>query len=316
MDKRNKRNVRCNKITMKYPNFFIVGAARSGTTLLYDLLKDIPQIYMSPVKEPSYFAINISQVHKNCGKYYYTKEKYLSLFKEAKDKIVGEASTVYMFDPASPIAIKQSVPDAKIIISIRNPIERAYSEYLFIKQQTGLKLSFEECLNIEMRNLELYNNDFRKFYSIVPVPAITKSKYYTIIKKYIELFGTYNVHILIFEEWISDPLASINRLLNFLGIHSTIKTVIPLPYNSSSNSKVRSLILRASSNNKLCNLYNILPNPMKKTVKKIYKAALLQFGKGNKPELSDSTRKFLSEIFEYDIKQLEILLGRKLPWHE
>ena len=113
----------------KWPNFFIVGAPRAGTTSLYAYLSQIPGIYMSPVKEPEFFSPNRSTnddlipiVNKN---------DYLTLFKNVKDELlIGEASTCYLEDPDSPKLIYNKVADAYIIILLRDPIERAYSHYL------------------------------------------------------------------------------------------------------------------------------------------------------------------------------------------
>src|SRR5918992_1601997 len=125
-----------------WPNFFIVGAQKAATTSLYHYLKNIPGVYMSKVKEPSYFAPNY--VRPDPGRFLRDKKEYLRLFKNARGYIaVGEASPSYLWDPDAPKLIHQTVPHARIIMILRDPIERAYSRYLMKKKyRGGMKSSF------------------------------------------------------------------------------------------------------------------------------------------------------------------------------
>lgn len=303
---------------MEYPNFFIVGAARAGTTFLYEILRRVPGIYMPHIKEPTYFAPNIVEVHKKAKKYYFTQQEYLSLFKTDGAKVIGEASTAYLFDPLSPSTIKEHIPDAKIIISLRNPIERAYSEYLLITKQTDLKLSFEECLKKELAYFELLKNNFALFYSSVPVPAIAKSLYYENVKRYLELFD--QVYILIFEEWSKEPTKYLNPLLEFLCIDIDEDLLNSLIYNSKIyNSSVNNkFILYLTSSKIISNLYHNLPIPLQHSINNTYKTllALMNINQKSKQKerVSETTWSFLQDIFSEDIKKLEILINRKLPW--
>src|SRR5262249_11013082 len=104
-----------------WPNFFIVGAPRAGTTSLYIYLKQIPGIYMSPVKEPHYFN------HEPGER---SRDEYLELFRAADTAVaVGEASVGYLRHPDAPLRIRANVPHAKIIMSLRDPVEKVYSQY-------------------------------------------------------------------------------------------------------------------------------------------------------------------------------------------
>ena len=121
-----------------WPNFFIVGAARAGTTSLYTYLKNTPGVYMSEHKEPHYFIDNMK-----AG--YYDESKYLQLFKNVKnEKAIGEASVDYLIDPSSAKCIHDKIPDAKIIILLRDPVERAFSSYLTYATRTKKDLSSHE----------------------------------------------------------------------------------------------------------------------------------------------------------------------------
>ncbi|HAI68162.1 MAG TPA: hypothetical protein DCM38_01860 [Gammaproteobacteria bacterium] len=108
------------------PNFFILGAAKSGTSLLYETLIEHPEIFLSPDKEPSFFCNHLDK-HIN------STAKYFDLYEEVKDEpIIGEASHIYLTDPSSPRILKGLFPDAKFLITLRNPADKAYSQYVHL----------------------------------------------------------------------------------------------------------------------------------------------------------------------------------------
>ena len=100
----------------RWPNFFIVGAPRCGTTSLYEYLNHTPGIFMSKVKEPNYFSVSVTPKIK-LSQLIQDKKQYLSLFKDVKDEIaIGEASVPYLWDPKAPLLIHEAIPDARIIM--------------------------------------------------------------------------------------------------------------------------------------------------------------------------------------------------------
>jgi len=143
--------------TERWPNFFIVGAPKAGTTSLHAYLNNIPGIYMSSVKEPKYFLASDSP------KRYFPpirdKKKYLKLFEKAREeKIIGEASPQYLHDPQTPKLIHQIIPQAKILISLRDPIERLFSGYLMQIRNGRIKTTFSEEIGL------VFNKFFKNYY--------------------------------------------------------------------------------------------------------------------------------------------------------
>lgn len=129
-----------------WPNFFIVGAPRCGTTSLWYYLNQSPEIFMSSKKEPWYFN-SPEYVNVYPEKPIHNDKKYLSLFKGVlEEKAVGEASTTYLADPTTPERIHSVLPESRIIISIRDPVERAFSSYLMILERRLTKLSLRNIL--------------------------------------------------------------------------------------------------------------------------------------------------------------------------
>jgi len=202
-----------------WPNFFVVGAPRSGSTTLYDYLKRAKGVYMSPIKEPRYFSsIDPSTMYPPPIT---DKKKYLALFKGVKDeKAIGEASPSYLRDEKAPYNIKKIVPDAKIIMILRDPLNRAYSQYQ-LRISNGKTYTFSECIKL---SLELDADDFKS--------RITKSGFYAKqVQMYLDVFGSNNVKILIFEEFIKDPEPQIKKVLEFLGVNSESPPTIELTHN-------------------------------------------------------------------------------------
>jgi len=147
-----------NKVKNKLPNFLIVGAAKSGTTSLYHYLKQHTEIYMSSIKEPKFITSQFltfpfkgtgdEKVEQNIIKSF---REYCNLFKDVNnDKMIGEASAdnLYFFKKAINI-ITHYLKKPKIIIILRNPIERAFSHFNQFIRDNREYLSFEEALKEE-----------------------------------------------------------------------------------------------------------------------------------------------------------------------
>ena len=128
---------------MTLPTFFIVGAPKAGTTSLYHYLEEHPEVYMSPIKETNFFSSKQMQEQE----LYYdatpiqSKNQYLELFKDvSQEKQVGEASVSYLYYTGVAKKILEFNPKAKIVIMLRNPVDRAFSHFLMDKR-LGLSIS-------------------------------------------------------------------------------------------------------------------------------------------------------------------------------
>lgn len=120
------------------PDFLIIGAAKSGTSALYNQLAAHPEIFMTPVKEPNFFALkNLDVDFQGPGdadtvnrRSVTTAEAYRRLFSRRSDeRVAGEASTLYLYNPRAPGEIRRFHPGIKLIAVLRNPVERAFSSY-------------------------------------------------------------------------------------------------------------------------------------------------------------------------------------------
>ncbi len=285
----------------RWPNFFIVGAGKSGTSSLNRYLKDIPGIYMSPVKEPNYFSINFVFENAPNPKPIRSEEKYLNLFANAKDeKILGEASTPYLEDPEVPHLIYEKIPDARILISLRNPIEKVYSGYLMWKNRKRISDDFHEYVQKELKRKDPQNIK-RKYLGL----------YYDNVKRYLEVFGIDQVKIIIFEEWVKDPKPTLNEILKFLGSTETLnnfKNVIYNPYRET-RGPIAQYIRKNWLVKKTARLF-LSSSSRKSLGRKLY------IKNEKKPKMNKNDREELKKFHYDDVQKLQTLLGRELPWED
>ena len=171
----------------KWPNFFVVGAPRSGTTSLWEYLRKHPKIFM-PVKELQYFSYDVVSDQHRLIK---NEEDYLKLYESVKDEIVvGDVSATYLMSPKSPKLIHNVSPDAKIVMILRDPVDRAYSEF-GMAFEVNQKISFRDFIE---KNLKESQGNTLTFQNVIQVGL-----YYKQVKRYIEMFGKEQIKIIIFE---------------------------------------------------------------------------------------------------------------------
>ena len=212
------------------PNFLIIGAARCGTTALYNILRKHPDISMPALKEPRYFSSRqLEFPHNGPGDHtidqaVIRKENdYKKLFTKVGGKRIGEASPDYLFFHEFTAGnIYNYLGDVEIIILLRNPVERAYSAYNHLLRDNREKLSFEDALEMEYQRKK-DNYDFMWLYKEVGL-------YYEQVKTFKERFS--NVHVLLQEDLKRQPEHEINRITEFLSISNNFQYDSSVNYNS------------------------------------------------------------------------------------
>ena len=285
------------------PNFFIVGGAKCGTTNMSYYLNDHPDVFIPELMEPYYYSR--FDVPKNFKREsMITDEKnYLKLFKNATNhKAIGESSPVYLQCPHSAKEIKKDNPDSKIIISIRNPIEKAHSSYFSYKFMNLDKRSFIEKINLFKKQF-----DSNEFYIFNFVEDGFFSKH---IKRYQDVFAPENIKIIYFENYIKDIPKHIRLLQEFLelDVNSDFtekpKNSFRVPRNKIANSLLQNKMFRDVST---------------KLVPTIYRDRIGEkffVKQSTKPSLHPDERKLLKEIFLPEYENLKELLGTYPPWDD
>ncbi len=287
------------------PNFLIVGAPKAGTTSLYHYLSEHPEVFMSEPKEVNFFSAE--EIEKQ-GLYYKdfkasSLEEYKKLFKKVKDeKAIGEGSVSYLFYPQTPIKIKREIPDVKIIILLRNPVERAYSHYLMDFRMGLVTLSFEDIIykNANHKNLHLYYQQY-----------IELGFYYDQVKRYLNIFGREKVKVYLQEDLRKIPDTVICDLYDFLGINKTFRPDTNQVHNSFSMPKNKLIHKLYAFNSLRILLKDIFPSFVKEKIKTVF------FERKNKPKLKEESKKYLQELYHKDIEKLETLIEKNLSsWYK
>ncbi|RLB84648.1 MAG: sulfotransferase [Deltaproteobacteria bacterium] len=213
----------------KKPNLFIVGNPKSGTTALYNFLRQHPEIYMSEKKEPHFFSTDLikesDDFHGENNIHFKTRtiDDYMALFQKAHEKIRGEASTGYLKSLTAPLAIHRFNPQSKIIIILRNPIDFAYSAYKDSLETCGEYLkTFREAILAEPDRKQ-----GKKLSPRTRSPSIfyysELVKYTEQVKAYVDLFGENKVKIIIFEDFKTDNNKIYHEVLSFLGVDTNFR---------------------------------------------------------------------------------------------
>ena len=184
------------------PNFLVIGAQRSGTTSLFQVLKRHPQIFIPDVKEVNFFF------HDN--HYRRGVEYYQAYFAEATadTPAVGEASPGYICKPGVVGRIHDLLPQAKLIAVLRNPVDRAYSQYWDNRRFLAEHLSFEQAMEVALT--PEYRHGQRGYFS--------RGVYIDHIENYLELFRREQMLVLVFEDLKQEPEAVFSRCFEFLGV--------------------------------------------------------------------------------------------------
>lgn len=196
------------KHTVHNPDFFIVGAQRSGTTSLYEYLRQHPQLYLSPKKETHYFSQD--RVRIDSDLVVQRQADYLRLFAPAREtQLTGEASPSYLWHPDAPTRIYAQSPRAKIIILLRNPIARAYSQY---QMDWGDGLRPFDFYDLVHQEYEHGDKVYGTGHLYVELGLYGES-----VARYLDTFGRDQVLVLSFKELQKCPSAVVAQIVQFLG---------------------------------------------------------------------------------------------------
>jgi len=212
---------------MKKPDFFIVGAPRSGTTSLFSYLKEHPDIFMCVPKEPHYFCKDLyadaTQFYRKNWFHIFDERTYSELFSKCEEvKIAGEASTTYLYSKVAAKEIYKFNPEAKIIIILREPVGFLHSWHSYVFN------CYEE--NIKDFKTALESEDPRK-QGLVELPKLVKhpsrlyysemAKFSDQVQRYIDVFPREQIKIIIFDELKNDVEKVYVDILDFLNVSSS-----------------------------------------------------------------------------------------------
>jgi hypothetical protein len=299
---------------IKKPNFFIVGAPKSGTTSLYKYLKKHPDTFMPELKEPFYFCNDFQRESDNFhGKkkffYFRTQNEYLKIFRGWKEeKVAGEASTIYLYSNVAAKRIFDFNFKAKIIIMIREPVDFLYSlhAHFYYTANEYIK-DFNDALTKEV--------DRKKGKNIPKSVLFPSYLYYSDvarfsdqIQRYLKLFPRNHIKLIVFNDFTNDTKRIFKEVLEFLGIDPSFKPDFKV-YNPRKKPKSQ--------------LYNRLARKPGYRFRKFAKNNILFYkihqylrGKNARQDkrqpIDSDLRKELMKLYKPEVKKLSKLLQRDL----
>lgn len=296
---------------MKLPNFLVVGAPKCGTTSLYYYLKQHRDIYLPERKELHYFSYDHmknsaagpgdSQILYSLCK---TRKEYREYFSKVKnEKAVGEISPSYFYFSETSEKIEDVLGTIKIVLLIRDPIEKAFSQYMHLVRDSRETLTFNDALMHEKKRMKEGRAAIWRY--------AESSLYCERIKKYINVFAKQNVKIILFEDLKNSPRVVLRDLFQFLGIDDSIDCDTSKKYNRSGRPKSKWIAkLLGKPNVAMRFAMTFIPEKIRTPVR----LALLEMNTGKKDRIDGKSAEYLREYFKYDIKELEKIIERKLNW--
>ncbi|WP_414039646.1 sulfotransferase family protein [Acidithiobacillus sp. M4-SHS-6] len=287
-----------------WPNFYIVGAVKSGTTSLYAYLKQHPQVFLPEMKEPHYFAqVRPAPEQDHLIQRVSSAQEYQQLYRGAENFFcVGDASPSYLWCPEASERIYQVRPDARIIVILRDPVQRAYAHYLMDHNEGVIDVPFLEALKNDWTRPD-------KGWGVSQL-YLELGQYAGQISRYQERFGTQNVHVCLLEDLQKNPAHLLLEITQFLGIdpqaiHSMNLQSVHNAYRLPRGNWARFLASHPVSRHIGEHFFP------RRWGDYIWRHVFLM--ESSKPPMDIEARLFLQAFYEPEIQQLEKLLGREFP---
>jgi hypothetical protein len=307
------------------PNFFIVGAPKAGTTSLYAYLDQHPQVYMSPIKEPNYFAFemrleNFSEEmrpritreigeleeylrgdmrERRFGGFVSNWEDYLKLFRHVSDEIaIGEATPIYLWSETAARNIAARIPQARIIINLRNPADRAYSQYLQMLTTGVIGRSFRGQIDA---NLRCENKQFGTLW-----PLLEFGRYFEQVKRYLNEFPRSQIHISLYEDLERVPELLVSDLFTFLGVEAGFAADVTRRHHEPRVPKLAGAAYYLKKWRIWPYLRRLAPEALRPRLRSLVLHSRASLA------MEPADRAFLNDYYRDDIQKLAALLGRDL----
>jgi Sulfotransferase domain len=282
---------------IRFPDVFIVGAPRCGTTALYTYLRDHPEIFMSPIKEPEFFTDFLGE-HRRVR----TWPEYLGCFAGVRgEKRIGEASVSYLASHTSARVIKEFSPLARIIIMLRNPVDAMYSMY-YLRRFSNLEdqPSFEAALDADARGRKVAELTYRE-----------RAKFAPQVERYVTVFGREKVQVIVYDDFKADTRGVFRNTLRFLDVCSDGEREFPTINGN-----------RRSRNRFLWCLLRRPPEPLRRTIRPVtsrrFRSAVGRYLLGlnaveePRPAIEPELTNRLRKEFAPEIHRLSTILDRDL----
>jgi hypothetical protein len=291
---------------MPLPTFLIIGAPRSGTTSLHHYLQQHPEVFMSAVKEPNYFAFTEPREVIGPGAAWvratsvFGRQAYEALFAPATtERAIGEASPRYLSSPQAAERIRQTIPEARLVAILRHPVERAYASYLGHRRD-----GFDPAPTFEAA-LRASERGDRESWLSMDYPKT--GHFHRDLTHYYRLFPAEQIRVYLFDDLELDPGALLRDLFGFLGVNPTFEPDTSRRLGGTGN--IRNPLLRVVMRNSLRLRAALGPFVPRHLRERAYARMIRDL---EKPPLKPETRSHLQRLYRDDILHLQDLIGRDL----
>jgi hypothetical protein len=284
-----------------------------------------PQVYLSPIKEPGYFAFemrleNFSEEmrpriareirsleeylrgdmrEKRFGGLVSNWEDYLKLFRNVSDEIaIGEATPIYLWSESAARNIAARIPHAKIIINLRNPIDRAYSQYLQMLTSGIIHTSFRDQI---YANLRCKTKQFGSQW-----PLLEFGRYAEQVNRYYNEFSRSQIHISLYEDFERESARLVSELFRFLGVEAGFGVDVTLRHHEPRVPKLATAAFYLKKWRIWPRLRHLVPPSLRPRLRTLVLHSRASLA------VDPSDRAFLADYYRNDIEQLGVLLNRDL----
>jgi hypothetical protein len=292
------------------PNFFIIGAAKSGTTALYRYLQQHPEVYLPTVKEPRFFAYDPGDRTAYAGPnanrlidgIIRDQARYEALYSAVTfEKAIGDVSPAYMPSAIAARRISEAVPHARIVAILRNPVDRAYSHFID-NVQSGWEPVHDFERVLELRQQREEERWWRKW------DYVGNGFYGEQLGRYFAVFPRDRIRVYLYEDLERGPRQLMRDLHGFLGVDPSEEPDVSTRHNVSGLPRSASVHAVLTGGGRLREwLKRLVPAPARRAVR-----TRLERGNLHKPEMPDRVRTLLKETYREDIERLSDLIQRDL----
>ena len=283
---------------MRYPNLFLIGAPKSGTTYLHAVLKNSANVFSSPRKEPAFFLVDGQRItYKSRDSdplpSSFDRAEYQKLYENSgPSKYAIDASTHYLSSPETAAKIKAASPDAKIVAVLREPISRAYSHYLMGVRDGFITENLHKALMIEREEMAISGKLFSEHYRMV-----RRSLYFDGVKAFYQAFGGAGFRVYMFEDVVKRPNDVLDDLAVFLDLERSqlsevVDDDVKNPYAVDRFGPLTRLIQRYRESKARNMVNSMTPRGARDIARRLYDRARLR--QDSKPPLSAQDKETLA----------------------
>jgi hypothetical protein len=298
--------------TVALPEFLVIGAPKAGSTAVHEALVQHPELFLSNPEEPKFFLTDGQRPSRatqrgpgdahGAQEWVWRRERYEQLFDVAPHGALrGESTPFYLWDRAAHLRIRALIPDVKMIAIIRDPIDRAYSNWTHLWSD-GLETEpdFGTACELEAARIEHGYAPFWRYLEL--------GRYGEQFEHLFRVFPREQVHILRYRQLVDDPEHTLDAIAGFLGVAPGLVHTVP---SSNVSGWAKSGPLNAALRRAIrggADLGSRLPHQVWRQARRPLTAALHRGGE-HRPELSVETRRRLVEYFTDDVALLEAQTG-------